>query len=284
MSKLATILGVFLGMLVLMAGMFDFDRLGFITAFFDWQSLLVVLGGTLAATLVNYPLGRLRCVLRAFWIIFSRETLWQEEIIAELLDLALVAQRKGKLALEPYIEQSRHHFLRVALSELMSNSANADILRRNLENELNSMRLRHAACQEIFHNMASYAPAFGMLGTVMGLIIMMTGQSQESAVAVYGASQSQDMLGRLLSGMGLALVTTFYGVALANLVFLPVAGKLRSLSDSEMHANEIILQGVMGLQREDSPLRLKDELLTFVSRQIRDEVEQQRQSSRGSGS
>jgi chemotaxis protein MotA len=124
--------------------------------------------------------------------------------------------------------------------------------------------------------MASYAPAFGMMGTVMGLIIMMTSQGETNSVAVFGASQSQDMMGKLLSGMGLALVTTLYGVVLSNLVFLPISGKLRSLSDSEQHAAEIMIVGIQSLQRQDSPMRTKDELLTFVSKHIRDEVDRQR--------
>jgi chemotaxis protein MotA len=247
----------------------------FISAFFDTQSAIIVVGGVLSAVLINYPLNRLGCVAQAFIIIFSRESIQQQDIIDELLDLSAIAHRKGKLALEPFIEETKHHFLKIALLEVMSTTDPID-LKRNLENELNSMRLRHAACQDVFYNMASYAPAFGMMGTVMGLIIMMTSQGETNSVAMYGAAQGQDMMSKLLSGMGLALVTTFYGVILSNFVFLPIAGKLRSLSDSEQHAAEIMLVGMLSLQRQDAPLRMKDELLTFVSKHIREAVERQR--------
>jgi chemotaxis protein MotA len=275
MSKLATILGVLLGLLVIFANMFDYTQMKFISAFFDAQSAVIVIGGVLSATLINYPLNRLGCVLRSFIIVFSRESIQQQTIIDELLDLSVVAHRKGKLALEPYIEETKHHFLKISLLELLSTNEPA-ILKRNLENELNSMRLRHAGCQDVFFNMASYAPAFGMMGTVMGLIIMMTSQGETNGVAMYGAAQGQDMMSKLLSGMGLALVTTFYGVILSNFVFLPIAGKLRSLSDSEQHAAEIMIVAMLSLQRQEAPLRMKDELLTFVSQHTREEVERQR--------
>jgi chemotaxis protein MotA len=275
MSKLATILGVLLALLVVFTSMVDFSQMRFITAFFDLQSALIVMGGVMAATLINYPINRLGCVFSAFVIVFSRESLYQQEVIDELLDLSIMVKRQGKLVLEEYAEDTKQHFLKIALMETL-NTSDVLILRRNLDNELNSMRLRHAACQDVFHNMASYAPAFGMLGTVMGLIIMMTSQGETSSVAVFGASQSQDMMGKLLSGMGLALVTTFYGVVLSNLVFLPIAGKLKSLSDSEQHAAEIIIVGMMSIHRLDSPLRMKDELLTFVSKKIREDVDRSR--------
>jgi len=275
MSKLATILGVLLALLVVFASMVDYTQMRFITAFFDVQSALIVIGGVLAATLINYPLNRLGCVFSAFVIVFSSESMHQQDVIDELLDLSIMVKRQSKLVLEEYAEDTKEHFLKIALMETL-NTNDPLVLRRNLDNELNSMRLRHAACQDVFHNMASYAPAFGMLGTVMGLIIMMTSQGETSSVAVFGASQSQDMMGKLLSGMGVALVTTFYGVVLSNLVFLPVAGKLKSLSDSEQHAAEIIIVGMMSIQRSDSPLRMKDELLTFVSKGIREDVDRSR--------
>jgi chemotaxis protein MotA len=275
MSKLATILGVVIALLVIFTNMFDYNKMRFITTFFDLHAATIIVGGVMAATLINYPLNRLSCVFKAFIIIFTRETVQQQDIIDELLDMSAIAHRKGKLALEYYIEETQHHFLKIALTELMATN-DAIALKRNLENELNSMRLRHAACQDVFFNMASYAPAFGMLGTVMGLIMMMTSQAETSGVAMYGASQSQDMMGKLLSGMGMAFVATLYGLILANFVFLPISGKLRSLSDSEQHAAEIMLVGALGLQRQDSPMRMKDELLTFVSKRIRDDVEKHR--------
>lgn len=276
MNKLATLIGLILGILVIVSSMFDYSAMHFITAFFDLQSAVIVIGGVVAATLINYPLNQLGCVLSAFAIIFSREATNEQIMIDNLLDLAIIAQRKGKLALETTIEKTEQHFLKIALTELMT-AHDSESLRKNLENELHNMHVRHANCQEIFYNMASYAPAFGMMGTVMGLIMMMSAQSVDpNPVANYAAAQGQDMMQKLLSGMGLALVTTFYGVLLANFIFLPIAGKLKNLSHSEQKNAEIIIVAMLSIQRQDSPLRTKDELLTFVSQSIRKDIDRQR--------
>jgi len=281
MSKLATILGILLGVIMVTLNMVDYTQMKFITAFFDWQSLGVVLGGVVAAILVNYPFYTLGCVFRAFWIVLSREPLQQSLTIELLVDLAAISQRRGKIALEETIDEMDHHFLKVALTEMLSTN-DPVVLQRHLETELNSMRLRHQRCQEVFFNMASYAPAFGMLGTVMGLIIMMASQADSSSAAVLGSSQSDDVMAKLLSGMGIALVTTFYGVLLSNLFFLPIAGKLKTLSEHEVRVDEIIIVGMLALQRQDSPLRMKDTLLNFVSERMRIQLEQQVMPSRPS--
>jgi len=112
--------------------------------------------------------------------------------------------------------------------------------------------------------LATYAPAFGMMGTVMGLIMMMTQQAGAEQV-IYGTEASQDMLGSLLQGMGLALVTTFYGVAFSNLIFQPVAGKLKSLTDSEVLKNEVILQAILEIRKNQPPMLVKESLMSFVN-------------------
>lgn len=128
------------------------------------------------------------------------------------------------------------------------------------------------ACQEMFHNMASYAPAFGMMGTVMGLIMMMTSHMGADPVAM-GSTESQDLLGGLLQGMGLALVTTFYGVLFANFLFIPVAGKLKVLSEAEVLKDEILIQGILRLKAEVSPLLMQESLTAFLNQQTKQKLD-----------
>lgn len=116
MNKLATLIGLILGILVIVSSMFDYSAMHFITAFFDLQSAVIVIGGVVAATLINYPRNQLGCVLSAFAIIFSREATNEQIMIDNLLDLAIIAQRKGKLALETTIEKTEQHFLKIALT------------------------------------------------------------------------------------------------------------------------------------------------------------------------
>lgn len=275
MNKLATLLGLMLGLIVIVSSMFDYQQMHFVSAFFDARSALIVLGGVVAAVLINYPLNQFSCLFKGFWIAISRESRSEQLVIDELIDLAIIAQRQGKLALEKHLDGVQHPFLQLGINELLSTNDGAT-LERNLHNELSSMQLRHGNCQEMFYNMASYAPAFGMLGTVMGLIMMMSMQGNTNPADNFAMSEGNDVMQQLLTGMGVALVTTFYGVLLANLLFLPIAGKLSSLSKQEIREAEIIMMGILAIHRQESALRIKDELLMFVSQRLRDDINEQR--------
>jgi chemotaxis protein MotA len=122
--------------------------------------------------------------------------------------------------------------------------------------------------QEIFFYMGAYAPAFGMLGTIIGLIIMMnnfagTGNGQEIDTMSFDVAQK---FAQLLSGMGLALITTFYGVLLSNLVFLPIGGKLKRKSENEMMLKNIVVEGIISIHKKDHPILIREKLMTFVPR------------------
>jgi chemotaxis protein MotA len=276
MNKLATLIGLVLGMIVILSSMFDYQNMHFVSAFLDARSALIVVGGVLAAVLINYPLNQFPCLFKGVWIALSRESRSEQLVIDELLDLAIIAQRQGKLALEKHLENIDHRFIQLSIAELLTNS-DGNALARNLQNELSSMQLRHGNCQEMFYNMASYAPAFGMLGTVMGLIMMMSMQGNTNPADNFAMNEGNDVMQQLLTGMGVALVTTFYGVLMANLIFLPIAGKLSNLSKQEIREAEIIVVGIMAIHRQESPLRIKDELLMFVSQRLRDDINEQRQ-------
>lgn len=271
MSKLATFIGVFFGSLIVLLSMVDFEKGQLLSAFFNFQGLLVVLGGTFAATLINYPLSQMGCFFRGIGKVFASEPESENEAIEQIVYLSHIAQSKGVLALEKEIELISDSFLRFALSEMMV-YRDKEHLATSLENHLNTMRLRHLNCQDVFNNMASYAPAFGMMGTVMGLIMMMTSQVGGDA-GTYTPGQSDDMLNNLLQGMGLALVTTFYGVLFANFVFIPIAGKLKVLSDAEALKNEILMYGVLGLKNEQPPLLLRESLTAFVNEKNKERLE-----------
>lgn len=271
MSKLATILGVIIALLILILGMIDFEQGRFVTAFLNWQGLLLVVGGTIAATLINYPFSQMSCAVNGVWKIFSAEPEQPTSAIQTIIEYSYIAQKSGALALEKEIEFVDDPFLRFGLSEMMVYK-DIDQIKNSLENHLNTKKIRHAACQEMFQNMASYAPAFGMMGTVMGLILMMTSHVGSDAVAM-GSTESQDLLGGLLQGMGLALVTTFYGVLFANFVFIPIAGKLKVLSEAEILKDEILIQGILRLKAEVSPILIQESLTAFLNQQTKQRLD-----------
>ena len=271
MSKTATILGALIGLIVLLLGTYDFDNGQIIGAFFNIQALLLVVGGVVAAVLVNYPLDQLKCIVQGFWQVLWHEVPDESATITEFVELAHDVKRNGLVHLERVLDDLKDPFVRFALSEALVYN-NEQTLRRALSIRVKAEQLKSAICEEVFLSMASYAPAFGMMGTVMGLIMMMASQSGDHAAAAFGAAESQNMIASLMSGMGVALVTTFYGVLLSNLVFMPIAGKLKMLHEAQQLHREMVVEAVLALKREESPLLLKERLLAFVDDRLADKL------------
>lgn len=270
MSKSATILGLLFGLIIVLLSMVDKNSGQIIGAFFNWQGLLVVLGGTMAAVMVNYPLNMLGCVFRGFAKTVVSEPEKVDNIIREIEYLSHISHKQGLLSLEREIDNVDDDFLRFSLTEMMVYQDQSQLL-ASVNNRQYNTQLRHMQCQELFNNMASYSPAFGMMGTVMGLIIMMSSHVGGGGDVYEGGSE--DMLAGLLSGMGLALVTTFYGVLFANLFYIPVAGKLKVLSEAETLKNEVIIRGVVGLKLGQSPMLVMESMLSFVNEKTKERLE-----------
>ena len=164
-------------------------------------------------------------------------------------------------------------FLRDGL-DLAINERDPSRLRNYLELELSNVERRHSLGQEIFLYMGAYAPAFGMLGTVLGLIIMMKNFSITQSSDIGGIEFNiAERFADLLGGMGLALISTFYGVLLSNLLFLPLAGKLKRKSEEELMVMDIMVEGVIGIHAKDHPIVLREKLMTFVPQSKRTKQE-----------
>lgn len=261
---IATLLGLLIGLLLVAFGMMD-DANSIPNTFFSLKGLSVVLGGTFAATVVNYPFKQIMGLLRVAGNAFSSKRMDAMKIIDDMVKFSKIAKNRGILELEGSLDGIESKFLRNGL-EMAMIERDPKKLDLFLRNELTNMVIRHRNGQEMFYNMGSYAPAFGLLGTVMGLILMMTAQQGGTDVASF-ANQTSNMMSGLLSGMGRALVTTFYGVLFANLIFVPIAGKLKTRSDEEVFVNEIIISGILSMHSKENPMIMEEKLLTFVSKQ-----------------
>ena len=239
---LGTAFGLFIGMLIIIFTVLT--KNGDPIWFMDFGSVLIVLGGTLSATLVNYPLRNVQALLRILRAAFKRQSIEHLNIIEQLIDKADISRKKGILALEPELESINDKFLKDGL-DLAINERDSQRLRTYLELEMSNIERRHSLGQEIFLYMGAYAPAFGMLGTVLGLIIMMKNfaSSDPSDLGALEFSVAE-RFAELLGGMGLALITTFYGVLLSNLVFLPLAGKLKRKSEEELMVTGFWIDGL----------------------------------------
>ena len=260
--NLATIAGLLLGMSVILYGIIDpeewsekvsvMDQIG---RFFDMKSIGIVVFGTFAATMVNYPFSKIFGVFGVTKNVFKQKSSVELDTVKNLISISQAMKDKGVKGLEPVIKKTKDPFLRNAL-EMIPVETDNDRYNKYLNSELDAMIARHNRGQEMLFNMGTYAPAFGMLGTVMGLILMMMSQ--------IGADEMEIDLNNVLVKMGLALRTTFYGVVLANLFFMPMAGKLKTMSEEDIHVKEIMIEGLTCLHRKEHPIIIQDKLSAYL--------------------
>ena len=240
--------------------------------FYQPQSVFIVLGGVISATLVNYPIRAVINMGSVFKNVVLSEEFDFTGTIDKIVVLAEKSRKDGLLSLETGLNDIDSVFLRNGV-ELAINERDSDRLRTFLTMDLNNISTRHIGAQEIILYMAAYAPAFGMLGTVLGLIIMMNKfqMSGETSSIDFNVA---DQFSALLVGMGTALITTFYGVFLANMVFLPIAGKLKRRSENEIMLKSIVLEGIISIHGREHPILIKEKLMTFVAMSERNALEE----------
>ncbi len=240
--------------------------------FYQPQSVFIVLGGVISATLVNYPIKAVINMGNVFKNVVLSEKFDFTGTIDKIVVLAEKSRKDGLLSLEAGLKDIESVFLRNGV-ELAINERDSNRLRTFLTMDLNNISTRHIGAQEIILYMAAYAPAFGMLGTVLGLIIMMNKfqMSGETSSIDFNVA---DQFSALLVGMGTALITTFYGVFLANMVFLPIAGKLKRRSENEIMLKSIVLEGIISIHGREHPILIKEKLMTFVAMSERNALEE----------
>ncbi len=240
--------------------------------FYQPQSVFIVLGGVISATLVNYPIKAVIAMGNVFKNVVLSEKFDFTGTIDKIVVLAEKSRKDGLLSLEAGLKDIESVFLRNGI-ELAINERDSNRLRTFLTMDLNNISTRHIGAQEIILYMAAYAPAFGMLGTVLGLIIMMNKfqMSGETSSIDFNVA---DQFSALLVGMGTALITTFYGVFLANMVFLPIAGKLKRRSENEIMLKSIVLEGIISIHGREHPILIKEKLMTFVAMSERNALEE----------
>ena len=240
--------------------------------FYQPQSVFIVLGGVISATLVNYPIKAVINMGSVFKNVVLSEKFDFTGTIDKIVVLAEKSRKDGLLSLEAGLKDIESVFLRNGI-ELAINERDSNRLRTFLTMDLNNISTRHIGAQEIILYMAAYAPAFGMLGTVLGLIIMMNKfqMSGETSSIDFNVA---DQFSALLVGMGTALITTFYGVFLANMVFLPIAGKLKRRSENEIMLKSIVLEGIISIHGREHPILIKEKLMTFVAMSERNAIKE----------
>jgi chemotaxis protein MotA len=217
-------------------------------AFIDPASVMVVIGGCIAATLISYPLKNFLAVFGVTTKVFLYKIHSTGEIIAQLVSLAETARRDGLLALEGRIDEIEHPFIVLGI-QMAVDGARPEIMEDILRTEMDAVATRHRDGKGLMDCMGRFAPAFGMIGTLMGLIIMLGDMSDPSKIG---------------QGMAVALLTTLYGAIASNVVFLPFAEKLGFTNKQELLAMEIIIRGIMAIQSGENPRIIEQKLTTFI--------------------
>jgi chemotaxis protein MotA len=242
---LATILGlVFGGGFVAMALVLG----GGPDAYLDPVSLLIVVGGGAAATLTSVPLARFFAAHKVCRKAVVHSSIDPVEQVQRLVALAEIARRDGILALESRIDEIDDPFL-VRGIEMAVDGTDPQVVRAILQKELENLLERHSEGRAVFESLGKYAPAFGMIGTLIGLVAMLSNMEDPSAMG---------------AGMAAALLTTLYGALIANVVFLPLADKLSMRSTEEVLVRTMTIEGVTAIQAGENPRNVQSKLMTFL--------------------
>jgi len=223
---------------------------GDLGSFYDEASIFIVLGGTIASTVISYPGSMLKSLKTIYLTAFKKQKIDLNEDIELIVKIANVARREGLLALEDAIAEVDNPFLQKGIM-LIVDGADGELVKNILETEIAFIQERHTQGQNIINSMAAYAPAYGMIGTLIGLILMLKNLTDTASLG---------------PNMATALVTTFYGVILANLVFTPISKKLKAMSDAEALQKELYMEGLLSIQDGENPRIIRDKLSAFISR------------------
>lgn len=223
--------------------------------FFSLSSFFITVGGSFAALLVNYRWAQIVNVFKTLKKVMTTDPLDKEQMVKEFIDLAKKARKEGILGLEEDLEQLHDRFLQKGI-RLVIDGLDPKYIEEILETDLEATAYRHQVGQGVFKKWGMLTPAFGMIGTLIGLIQMLSQLNDPSSLG---------------PAMALALITTFYGVLLANLVLIPIAGKLELISDEEMMLKRMIISGVMGIQKGINPRILEEKLQSYIQPDIKEE-------------
>ncbi|MFC1528866.1 motility protein A [Candidatus Latescibacterota bacterium] len=226
---------------------------GSLLQFFDMKSVLIVVGGTIGATMINYPLGSFLGAVKVARKAFFHTEESPMGIIEILVGFAETARREGILSLEQKAEALEDKFLKTGIT-LAVDGTEPEHIRDIMTTEINFIAERHKANAGIFEAMGMLCPAFGMIGTLIGLVNMLAGMSDPSSIG---------------PAMAVALITTLYGAFLANVLFLPIAGKLKIRSANEILVKELCVEGIMSIQSGDNPRIVEDKLKAYISPSLR---------------
>ncbi len=248
---IATIIGIIVGVLLISSAV----AMGPAPmAFVNMPSVLIVFGGTIAATLIRFPLKTVLTTAKVAANVFFDKVDTPFGLIQKIVELAEKSRRDSLLSLENVPIDDV--FLKKGI-QLCVDGTEPEVLRETLRTEMDGIINRHKLGQRIFRGIGESAPAFGMIGTLIGLVNMLMQMDDPSTIGPQ---------------MAVALLTTMYGAVLANLLALPMADKLGERSALELQNKEIVIQGIMGILAANHPRVVETRLVSYLEPKVRDQV------------
>lgn len=231
---------------------------GLLKNFADVTSVLIVVVCTIAVVVASFPLPMLKAIPKHFSIIFQTRRYNPVAYIEELVELAQVARKNGLLSLEERANEQKDPFFRQAIM-LIVDANDPDKVRTILTNDIEMTSARHDSVIGMYEKASAVSPAFGMVGTLIGLINMLNNMDPSASGS---STMGKDM--------GVALITTLYGCILAHIIFNPIASNLRTRDEEEVLCRMIIVDGIMSIQSGENPKFIKEKLLTFMTQHQRE--------------
>lgn len=242
-----TVFGILLGFISLVGGfMLEGGELG---SLIQITAALIVFGGTFGAVAVGFPIDRLKRIPISLRKAFKEQPRDPQIMITEIVDMASIARREGVLALEQRASEHPNAFLRDGLM-MVVDGTDPDLTRQILELQMDSIEKENEEDAKVYEAAGGFSPTMGIIGTVMGLVHVLGNLSDP---------------GSLGPSIAVAFIATLYGVASANVVYLPLANKLKVRNKEEISEMELMLEGILALQAGENPQLIAKKLASFVS-------------------
>lgn len=251
---ITTIIGVVLGFVLVVWGILSGGNN--IMDYVDTASFVIVIGGMFAGYLVAFPLSDVLNVGKVFGKTIKNNELNVNQIITKIIELANVARREGLLALEEAVSEIKDDFLQKGVM-LIVDGTDPELVKNILETEVENLSDRHSKNRSMIDMMGSLCPAFGMVGTLIGLVGMLNKLDDPSTIGPQ---------------MAIALITTFYGSLFANLIFIPMVNKLNLKSTEEVLVRSVMIEGLLSIQAGENPRIIEEKLKVFLSPSVRKTV------------
>ena len=253
---IATILGIVLGAVVVVFGIITSGGVSAMGNFIDPPSIVITIGGSLSSLLSSYTMPEVINNLKGLGVAFKDPKMDHGAVIRQIIDLSNVARKEGLLALEEVAGNLDDEFMKKGIL-LIVDGTEPELVRGILETELVNMDDRHKSMAGFYDTWATLGPAWGMIGTLVGLVNML---------------KKLDDFNTIGPNMATALLTTLYGSLIANWFCTPIANKMKNINSKEYQMKEIVIEGLLSIQAGENPRVIEEKLKSFLSPAVRKTV------------